>query len=67
MEDELFIFLRKALSGAQPSYRRLGIIGVVALVQRLGAGYSEGVESESAIGEGRSGEVGAGQGSRVGR
>lgn len=35
MEDELFIFLRKQLSGALPAHRRVGAVGVVALVQRL--------------------------------
>lgn len=50
MEDELFIFLRKQLAGAQASHRRVGIIGVVALVQRLGTGLSEGSEDAGAIG-----------------
>ena len=50
MEDELFIFLRKQLSGVQASHRRVGIIGVVGLVQRLGDGLSEGTEHTGAIG-----------------
>ena len=41
LEDELFIFLRKQLSGAFPSHRRVGAVGVVALVQRLGKEIEE--------------------------
>ena len=41
MEDELFIFLRKQLSGAFPLHRRVGAVGVVALVQRLGKEMEE--------------------------
>lgn len=36
MEDELFIFLRKQLSGSLPTHRRVGALGVVTLVRRLG-------------------------------
>jgi len=36
MEDELFIFLRKQLSSPVPGHLRIGIIGIIALVQRLG-------------------------------
>lgn len=50
MEDELMIFVRKQLSSAQGAHRRIGIIGTVALVQRLGAATSDALESESAIG-----------------
>jgi len=35
MEDELFIFLRKQLSGAMPCHRRVGAVGTVAVVQKL--------------------------------
>jgi hypothetical protein len=35
MEDELFIFLRKQLSGAHAVHRKVGVVGTVALVQRL--------------------------------
>lgn len=44
------IFVRKQLSSAQGGHRRVGIIGTVALVQRLGAASSDALESESAIG-----------------
>ncbi|KAL4428110.1 hypothetical protein ABPG75_002199 [Micractinium tetrahymenae] len=50
MEDELMIFVRKQLSSAQGWHRRIGIIGSVALVQRLGAADSSALEPESAIG-----------------
>ncbi|KAL4445301.1 hypothetical protein ABPG77_011126 [Micractinium sp. CCAP 211/92] len=50
MEDELMIFVRKQLSSAQGRHRRIGIIGSVALVQRLGAADSSALESESAMG-----------------
>ena len=36
------IFLRKQLASAQGRHRRIGIIGAVALVQRLGAAAAEG-------------------------
>jgi hypothetical protein len=53
MEDELMIFVRKQLSSAQGRHRRIGIIGSVALVQRLGsaaaAGGSEMLEGDSAL------------------
>jgi len=49
MEDELFIFLRKQLSGAFPSHRRVGSVGVVALVQRLGKEVEEHGESEGSL------------------
>lgn len=45
------IFVRKQLSSVQGRHRRIGIIGSVALVQRLGASDSGATESESAIGE----------------
>lgn len=51
MEDELVIFVRKQLSSAQGRHRRIGIIGSVALVQRLGAADSSALESGSAMGE----------------
>ncbi|PSC75642.1 Fanconi anemia group D2-like protein [Micractinium conductrix] len=51
MEDELMIFVRKQLSSAQGRHRRVGIIGTVALVQRLGAADSSALESDTAIGE----------------
>ena len=44
------IFVRKQLSSAQGAHRRVGIIGTVALVQRLGAATSDALEGESAIG-----------------
>lgn len=51
MEDELMIFVRKQLSSAQGQHRRIGIIGTVALVQRLGAAVGVVPEPESAIGK----------------
>lgn len=45
------IFVRKQLSSATGQHRRVGIIGTVALVQRLGAATSDALEGESAIGE----------------
>ncbi|PRW44427.1 Fanconi anemia group D2-like protein [Chlorella sorokiniana] len=51
MEDELMIFVRKQLSSAAGQHRRVGIIGTVALVQRLGAATSDALEGESAIGK----------------
>lgn len=44
------IFVRKQLSSAQGQHRRIGIIGTVALVQRLGAAVGVVPEPESAIG-----------------
>lgn len=44
------IFVRKQLSSAAGQHRRVGIIGTVALVQRLGAATSDALEGESAIG-----------------
>ena len=44
------IFVRKQLSSAQGRHRRVGIIGTVALVQRLGAADSSALESDTAIG-----------------
>jgi hypothetical protein len=52
MEDEIAIFVRKQLSSAQPAHRRVGIIGTVALVHRLGtAAGVEGMDEASAVGE----------------
>jgi hypothetical protein len=50
MEDEVMIFVRKQLSAAAGQHRRIGIIGVVALVQRLGAAVSDAQETETSIG-----------------
>lgn len=51
MEDELMIFVRKQLSSALGQHRRVGVIGAVALVQRLGvAGSGGALDGESAIG-----------------
>lgn len=44
------IFVRKQLSAAAGQHRRIGIIGVVALVQRLGAAVSDAQETETSIG-----------------
>ena len=44
------IFVRKQLSSAAGQHRRVGVIGTVALVQRLGAASSEALEGETAIG-----------------
>ncbi len=44
------IFVRKQLSSAAGQHRRVGIIGTVALVQRLGAATSDALEGQSAIG-----------------
>lgn len=49
MEDELMIFLRKQLSSAAGAHRRVGIIGTVALVQRL-ACDSQAMGAHSATG-----------------
>jgi Fanconi anemia group D2 protein len=49
MEDELFIFLRKQLSGAFPAHRRVGSVGVVALVQRLGKEIEEHGDIETSL------------------
>lgn len=49
MEDELFIFLCKQLSGAFPAHRRVGSVGVVALVQRLGKEIEEHGDREGSL------------------
>lgn len=39
MEDELVITLNKALAQANPGYKRIGIMGMLALLQQEGATY----------------------------
>jgi fanconi anemia group D2 protein len=61
LEDELFIFLRKQLSGASSAHRRVGVVGVVSLVQRLGeaaASATAGGSCSAAVDE-RFGEAAA--------
>lgn len=39
LEDELVIMLNKALAQANPGYKRIGIMGMLALLQQEGATY----------------------------
>ena len=43
-------FLRKQLNGSQTRHRRVGIIGTVALVQRLGEATGDAADCDSSIG-----------------
>lgn len=47
MEDELIIFVRKQLGSTQGQHLRIGIIGTVALVQRLGTALGDGQQSQA--------------------
>ncbi|KAL4858754.1 Fanconi anemia group D2 protein [Chlorella vulgaris] len=47
MEDELIIFVRKQLGSTQGQHLRIGIIGTVAMVQRLGTALGDGQQSQA--------------------
>lgn len=53
LEDELVITLNKALAQSNPGHKRIGIMGMLALLQQEGATYELLCDSEgTAAGEG---------------
>ena len=49
MEDEVLIFVRKQMSSPDSSHRRIGVIGIVALLERLGREVEHSLQNENSV------------------
>lgn len=53
LEDEVYITLTKALSHANPAYKRIGIVGSLAIMRQLAIAYPKAAQQGDADATGK--------------